>query len=526
MIIRKSRFLGKEELKMEDIYSDTFKDIKEGQIVKGTIIAINPKDVLIDIGYKSEGSIPIEQFSNRADLKVGDEVEVLLEHKEDKNGIVVLSKSKAEKAQGWERIIARYKEEDLIEGKMSRRVKGGYMVDIGVEAFLPSSLVGVRGMTNIQSVEGTVKFKIIKINIPRKNIIVSRKDVLLREMEENRVNLLSKLDKGQLVSGTVKNITDFGAFIDLGGLDGLLHIADMSWGRISHPSEIVAIGDKIEVMVLDIDKKNMKVSLGLKQKLPNPWLDVDVKFPVGSKVKGKVVNILAYGAFVELEKGVEGLVHISELSWSKKYNHPSELLAIGDVIEAVVLSADKENQKIALGIKQLEADPWINVEARYPASSVIKGKVRNLTDYGAFVELEEGIEGFIHTSEMSWTKRIMHPRDVLKKGQKIEIMILAVDKQNRKISLGLKQLTPDPWKRIAEEFQTGATVTGKVTKITNFGIFVELKKDLEGLVHVSEIKLEIGRRLEDICKEGDKVEVRVLSVEPTQRRIALSLKEL
>jgi len=514
------------ELKMEDIYSDTIKDFRVGQIVKGKVVAINPKDVLIDIGYKSEGSVPIDQFPNRSEIKIGDEVEVLLESKEGEDGTVVLSKIKAERSQGWERIIARSKEGDIIEGKIARRVKGGFMVDIGVEAFLPASLVGMRGMSNIDKSDVPFKFKIIKINIPRKNIIVSRRDVLMQEMEENKVNLLGKLDKGQLVSGTVKNITDFGAFIDLGGLDGLLHIADMSWGRISHPSELVAIGDKIEVMVLDVDRKNVKVSLGLKQKLPNPWLDVDVKFSAGSKIKGKVVNILPYGAFIELEKGVEGLVHISELSWSKKHSHPSELLAIGDVIEAVVLNVDKDNQKIALGIKQLEADPWVEVEKRYPAGSKVKGKVRNLTDYGAFVELEEGIEGFLHTSEMSWTKKTSHPRELLKKGQKIEVVILSVEKTSRKIILGMKQLTPDPWPEIAKEFQIGSVITGKATKITNFGVFVELKPELEGLVHVSEIELKIGTRLEEEYKEGQEIKVRILSVDPTQRRIALSLKDV
>lgn len=521
----KKEELQEQELTMEDIYSDTIKDIREGQIVKGKIVAItSKKEVLVDIGYKSEGIVPLHEFSDPSSVKIGDEVEVLLESRENENGMVVVSKSKAEKVQGWEMIVARYKEGDIIEGKMSRKIKGGYMVNIGVEAFLPASLVGIRGMANIEKSTEQLQFKIIKINIPRKNIIVSRRDVLMRQMEESKANLLGKLDKGQIVSGMVKNITDFGAFIDLGGLDGLLHIADMSWGRISHPSEMLAIGDKIEVMILNIDKKSAKLSLGLKQKLPNPWLDVDVKYPVGSKIKGKVVNLMPYGAFIELEKGIEGLIHISELSWSKKYNHPSDLLAIGDVIEAVVLTVDKENQKIALGIKQLEQDPWIDVEKRYTASNKIKGKVRNLTDYGAFVELEEGIEGFIHTSEMSWTKRVIHPRDILKKGQKIEAVILSVDRATRKIALGLKQLTPDPWPAIAEEFRTGAVIAGKITKVTNFGVFVELKDDLEGLVHVSEIKLEIGRKLEDIYKVDDKIEVQVLKVEPTQRRIALSLK--
>ncbi len=528
MVVRRRRRFQEEEdkSKFEDIYSDSIKELREGQIVKGIIVGLTSKEVTIDIGYKSEGIVPLGQFPNASELKVGDEVEVLLEYKENRDGRVVVSKSKAERTQGWERVIANYKEGDIIKGKISRKVKGGYMVNIGVEAFLPASLVGIRGMSNLDKTETPVDFKIIKINIPRKNIIVSRREVLMREMEENKIKLMANLDKGQLVSGTVKNITDFGAFIDLGGVDGLLHIADMNWGRISHPSEMVAIGDKIEVMILDVDRKNGKLSLGLKQKLPNPWLDVDVKFQAGSKITGKVVNLLPYGAFIELEKGIEGLVHISEFSWSKKYGHPSELLAIGDMIEAVVLNIDKENQKIALGIKQLEADPWKDVEARYVAGNNIKGKIRNLTDYGAFVELEEGIEGFIHNSEMSWTKRIIHPRDVLKKGQRIEAAILSVDKTARKIALGLKQLTSDPWEEILKEFQAGTIVKGKVTKVTNFGVFVELKKDLEGLVHVSEIALEIGKPLESLYTDGQSVKVRVLKVEPSQRRIALSLKDI
>lgn len=513
------------EMSMSDIYAETFINVRQGQIVKGKIIDVRPKTVVVDIGYKSEGLIPVEEFPQGEKPNVGDEVEVFLERLEDEDGMIVLSKVKAEKMQGWERIVATKKEGDLVLGKVSRKVKGGFMVNIGVEAFLPASLAGMRGPINLnQLMSQELEFIVVKVNRPRKNIVVSHRDALYRRREEGKVKLLGGLEKGQLVEGTVKNITDFGAFIDLGGLDGLLHITDMSWGRISHPSEIVAIGDKIEVMVLNVDKEGVKVSLGLKQKTPNPWLDIDMKYPVGSKIKGKVVNLMPYGAFVELEKGVEGLVHISELSWSKRYNHPNELLAIGDVVEVIVLSIDKDNQKIALGVKQLEADPWKKAGDLFKAGDKVKGKVRNLTDYGAFVELQEGIDGLIHVSDMSWTKRIAHPRDVLKKGQKVEALIIEVDLDGRKISLGLKQLTPDPWEKITKTYQAESTVKGKITKITNFGVFVELETDLEGLVHISEVEIPPEKKIEETYNVGDSVKVRVLKVEPSHRRIALSLK--
>ncbi len=508
------------------LYDATVKDLEEGQIVKGKIIEIRPAEVVVDIGYKSEGIISIKEFAEPEKLKVGDELEVLLETKENEYGCVVISKQKADKLQGWERIISTYKEGDIIEGKASRKVKGGLMVDIGMEAFLPASLAGLKTYSKLDEMIGQkCEFKIIKINRVRKNIVLSRKEVIRQRLEESRRKLLSELEKGRLVTGTVKNITDFGAFIDLGGLDGLLHITDMSWGRLSHPSEMLAIGDKVEVVVLDFNKETNRVSLGLKQKTLNPWEEADKKYPVGSKVKGKVVNIMPYGAFIELEKGIEGLVHISELSWSKRYSHPNELLAIGDVIEAVVLDMDKNNQKISLGIKQLEADPWVEAETKYGVNSRVKGKVRNLTDYGAFVELEDGIDGLIHVSEMSWTKKVNHPKEILKKGQKIEAVVLAVDSRSRKLSLGLKQLLPDPWPKIAQTYKAGFQTTGKITKITNFGIFVELEKDLEGLLHISELEARSAAELESKYKVGGKIDVEVIKLDEVQRKIALGLQK-
>jgi small subunit ribosomal protein S1 len=506
------------------LYDSTIRDIKEGQIVKSKIIEIRPKEIVVDLNYKSEGIIPIEEFPEPNKLKIGDEVEVLLESKENEDGRVVVSKQKADKLQGWERIISTYSEGDIIAGKPIRKVKGGLMVDIGMEAFLPASLASLKTYTNLDGMlNQEIEFKIVKINKSRKNIVISRKDVLQQRLEESRQKLLKELEKGHIITGVVKNITDFGAFIDLGGMDGLLHITDMNWGRISHPSEMLAIGDKVEVMVLDFNKETSRVSLGLKQKTSNPWEEVGKKYPVGSKIKGKVVNIMPYGAFIELEKGIEGLIHISELSWSKRYSHPNELLAIGDVVEAVVLDVDKENQKISLGMKQLEADPWLGAEEKFPVGAKVKGKVRNLTDYGIFVELEEGIDGLIHISEMSWTKKISHPREILKKGQKIEAVVLALDSKNRKLSLGLKQLTSDPWPKIAQTYKEDYAITGKITNVTNFGIFVELEKDLEGLIHISELEEKTLPELESKYKVGDEMQVRVIKLDGDQRKIALGL---
>lgn len=522
--VKNAGTLNDDELAM--LYNSTVKNVKEGQIMKSKIIEIRPTEIIVDIGYKSEGVIPIKEFPEPDKLKLGDEVEVLLELKEDEDGRVVISKEKADKLQGWERIISTHKEGDIIVGKPTRKVKGGLMVNIGMEAFLPASLASLKTYSNLDEMIGKeLEFKIVKINRARKNIVVSRKNLLQQRLAESRQKLLTELEKGRIITGFVKNITDFGAFIDLGGLDGLLHITDMSWGRISHPSEMLAIGDKVEVMVLDFNKETNRVSLGLKQKTQNPWADVDKKYPVGAKIKGKVVNIMPYGAFVELEKGIEGLIHISELSWSKRYSHPNELLAIGDVVEAVVLDGDKENQKISLGMKQLEADPWLGAEEKFPVGAKIKGKVRNLTDYGAFVELDEGVDGLIHISEMSWTKKISHPRETLKRGQKAEAIVLSIDIKNRKLSLGLKQLTPDPWPKIAKTYKEGYATTAKITKITNFGIFVELEKDLEGLLHISELEEKTQAELESKYKSGSKIRVKVIKLDDAQRKIALALQE-
>jgi len=509
----------------EEAYYASIKELKEGEIIKGKIVDVTKKEVVVDIGHKSEGLIALDEFDEPENLKPGEEIEVLLESIEDENGMVVLSKKKAQKIMGWERIINNYNEGDVIKGKAMRKVKGGLMVDIGVEAFLPASQSTLKGPIDLGTLlKKELDYKIIKINKPRKNIVVSRKEVLSAEQEEQRSKLMEELKKDEIRKGVVKNITDFGAFISLGGIDGLLHITDMSWGRISHPSEVLAVGDEVEVMILDFDRDNSKVSLGLKQKTANPWEDVDSKYPIGSKLKGKVVNLVPYGAFVELEKGVEGLIHISEISWTKRINHPSEVLAIGDTVEAVVLSIDIDNQKISLGLKQLEANPWLEAPVKYPVGSNIKGKIKNLTDYGAFVELDENIDGLIHVSDISWTKKISHPSEVLKKGQKVETVILSVDQENMKIALGLKQMEEDTWPQYVDKYPINTDIEGAITKITNFGIFVEFDKDLEGLIHISELSEEPSANLEEMFKVGDKVKAKVVKVDNETRKIGLSMR--
>lgn len=506
------------------LYEKTILKFEEGQIVKGKIVHLTKKEVFVDIGYKSEGIILLNEFASSEKPKVGDEIDVLLESKEDENGMVVLSKEKVERARGWDRIVKECKEGDIIEGRITKKVKGGFMVNVGVEAFLPASQALFKETDGIINDTQPVEFKILKINKFRKNVVLSRKAALFHKKEEDKKKILDSLEKGKILKGLVKNITDFGAFIDIGGLIGLLHIADMSWGRVNHPSEIVAIGDQVEVVVLDFKKDEMKVSLGIRQKTKDPWEDVETKYPKGQKATGKVVNLAPYGAFIELEKGVEGLVHISELSWTKKYSSPGDLLAIGDRVEIMVLDIDKANRKISLGIKQLEQDPWQGVENRYKVGKTIKGKVRHITDYGAFIELEEGIDGLVHVSDLSWTKRIAHPKDVLKKGDKTEAVILSVDGINRRIALGIKQLIPDPWDSIQDRYPAGTVVKGEITKITNFGMFVELEKNLEGLLHISEAGLGEGETLESKFKPGDKIEVSVLRVDGVQKKIALSMK--
>ena len=515
-----------EGFNLEIAYGKTFRRLNEGDIVKGKVLAIGQKDVYIDLGYKSEGIISVTEFKDVENLKVGDEYDVFVESKENEDGLISVSRRKIEKMQGWDKIAVTCKEGDFIEGKVTRKVKGGLMVDVGVEAFLPASLVALKGFGNVNQLIGQVLlFKIVKMNKARKNIVLSRKDAILKERETVKTKVMGELKSGELRKGVVKNITDFGAFVDLGGIDGLLHITDMSWGRISHPSEIVAIGDTIEVVVLNFDKDNMKVSLGLKQKTENPWRDVEKKYPVGTKIKGKVVNIMPYGAFVELEKGLEGLVHVSELSWTVRVNNPQDVLAIGDMVEALVLSVDPAGQKISLGVKQIEPNPWLEIKEKFSPGMKVDGKVRNIVDYGAFIEIEGGIEGFVHVNDMSWTKKINNPKEFLKKGQKAESMILSVDPDNQKISLGIKQLISDPWPDISKKYTLGTTLDGIITKITSFGLFVELEKDLEGLVHISELDVEPSSNLEERYKVGDKITAIVIKIDDVERKIRLSMKK-
>ena len=507
-------------------YEKSIKHLEEGKIIKGKIVAITPNDVVVDIGYKSEGIIPKQEFKSQEELKIGNEVEVLLECKENEEGRVVISKEKVDCVRGWERVEKNYKEGDLIKGKVAKKVKGGFMVDIlGLEAFLPNSQAALKDIDPDVFVGKEDDFIILKVNRLRKNVILSRRAALAKKKEIERERILNSLEKGKVLNGVVKNISDFGAFVDIGaGVIGLVYIKDMSWGRVSHPSEIVKIGDEVDVVALDFDREKMKVSLGMKQTTPDPWEEIEKKYPVGKKLTGTVVSLLPYGAFVELERGIEGLVHISDFSWTKKYNSPQELLVIGDKVEVVILEIDKENRRVALGIKQLEQNPWLEIEKKYKVGQKIKGKVRNITDYGIFVELEDGIDGLVHVSDMSWTRKITNPKDIYKKGDTVEAVVLSIDAVNRRIALGIKQLTPDPWDDIQRRYAPGTSIKGRVTKITNFGMFVEIEKDLEGLLHISEVELAPGEKLGGKFKVGDEVEVKVIRIEGVQKKIALSMK--
>jgi small subunit ribosomal protein S1 len=496
-----------------------------GEIVKGTIIEVRPKEVLVDIGYKSEGTVPGSEFEDIKAVKVGDVIDVLIERLEDKDGMVVLSKEKAEFKQNWDKILNIAKEGATVQGKVKGVVKGGLLVNIGVEAFLPASQIDIVPPKNLQPFLGnTYEFKVVKINQDRQNVVLSRRELIEAERAERRAKLLTDMTPGDIRKGTVKNITDFGAFIDLNGIDGLLHITDMSWGRIGHPSELLKVGQEIDVVVLDINKEKERVSLGLKQKLANPWDNIEAKFPVGAKVKGKVVNLVPYGAFVELEPGVEGLVHVTELSWTKRIAKPSDVLKQGQEIEAVVLGINRDEQKISLGVRQLEANPWDKAMEKYPPGTRIKGKVRNLTSYGAFVELEEGLDGMVHVSDISWTRKINHPSEVLKKGDEVEAQVLEIDKPNQRISLGMKQLTEDPWANIDKFYKVGDVVHGKVTKLASFGAFVGMQNDIDGLVHISQVAEEHVDKIKNVLKVGQDVTARVIKIDRAERRIGLSIK--
>ena len=496
-----------------------------GQIVKGTIIEVRSKEVLVDIGYKSEGVVSGGEFEDLKIVKVGDKVDVLIEKLEDKEGNVVLSKEKAEFKQNWDKILTICNEGGTIAGKVKAVVKGGLLVNIGVEAFLPASQIDIIPPKNLAGYVGnTYHFKVVKINQERQNIVLSRRELIEQERNERRSKLLTEMTPGDIRKGTVKNITDFGAFIDLNGIDGLLHITDMSWGRIGHPSEILKVGQDIDVVVLDINREKERVSLGLKQKLANPWDQIETKYPVGSKVKGKVVNLVPYGAFVELEPGVEGLVHVTELSWVKRIAKPSDVLKPEQEIEAVVLGINREEQKISLSLRQLETNPWDKAAEKYPPSTKVKGKIRNLTSYGAFIELEDGLDGMIHVSDISWTRKINHPSEVLKKGEDVEAIVLEIDKANQRIALGIKQLAIDPWAAIDDYYRVGDLITGQVTKLASFGAFVGLKHDIDGLVHISQVSEDHVDKIKNVLKVGQDVTARVIKIDKGERRIGLSIK--
>ena len=512
--------------KIEAAFDTSIKNFDLGTILRGKVLGVIGNNVILDTGYKSEGIVPLSEFDTSEEVEVGSDVEVMLESFEDDTGLIQISKRKADRIRGWEKIVNKYQEGDVVTGKVVRKIKGGLLVDVGIPIFLPASQIDIKPPGEIAEYIGTeVTCKILKIDEVQQNIIVSRRKLIEEERNQQKREFLDSVEVGQVVKGEVKNIADFGAFIDLGGIDGLLHITDMSWGRISHPSEMLAIGDDVEVKILDIDAVKDKVSLGLKQKSENPWTSVEEKYPIGSKIKGQVVNIMSYGAFVKLETGIEGLVHISEMSWTRRINHPSDVVAIGDSVEAVVLNINKDKEEISLSLKQVEQNPWTNIEEKYPPGVTIKGKVRNLTNYGAFIEIDEGIDGLLHISDMSWSKKVAHPSEIIKKGEMIEVKILSVDKDKKRVSLGIKQLSDDPWKKeIPEKYHVGDIVKGKVTKMTDFGAFIDLSNGLEGLLHVSEVSKEKIKNLESVLSIGQDLNVKIVKIEPEARKIGLSLK--
>lgn len=511
---------------IERLYADTLKGFKEGEIVKGHIVKIDQDSVVVDIGFKSEGRILKSEFPNHGrNLKIGDEITVSLERVENKDGQIVLSKEKADKVRVWDDIIKAYRNNEPMEGTVVARIKGGLTIDIGLKAFLPGSQIDLKPIRNLDSLIGQkFRMRIIKLDKKKGNIVLSRRILLDEERKVSRDNILSTLEEGKIIEGTVKNITEYGAFIDLGGIDGLLHITDMSWGRVSHPSEIFAVGDKAKVIILKFDRNNQKVSLGYKQITPDPWAKIEEKYAVGVKVRGKVVSITDYGAFIELENGIEGLIHVSELSWNKYLKHPSKIVAIGDTAEAVVLNIDKEKKKISLSMKQVESNPWITVEEKYAVGAIVEGKIRNLTDFGAFVELEEGIDGLIHISDFSWTQKIKHPSEILKKRDKIKAVVLSVDKENERLALGIKQLTPDPWEVVSEKYRIGMDVKGRIVKVTNFGAFAELENGIEGLIHISQLNSKKIKDPTEVVSVGDEINAKVIKVDIPNKRIALSIK--
>lgn len=510
---------------MAALYERTLRDFTEGAIVTGRVLDVRPKEVLVDIGYKSEGILPISEFKSPDEVKPGDQIEVLLEKLEDDQGMVMVSKRRAEQQRNWDRVLANYVEGGTITGAVKGRVKGGLIVDVGVDAFLPGSQLDVVPIRSPEEYyDRPLDFKIIKINRERRNIVLSRRELLEERRREQKKSLMEEIQIGQVRHGVVKNITDFGAFVDLNGMDGLLHITDMSWGRVNHPSEVVKVGQELDVMILDVDREKDRISLGLKQVSHNPWEDIERKYPVGTRVKGKVVNLVPYGAFIEIEEGIEGMVHVSEISWTKRVAKAADVLAVGQEVDAVVLNVNQDEQKISLGIRQTEANPWSKAQENYAIGSRVKGSVRNFTSYGAFVELEPGIDGMIHVSDMSWTRKINHPSEVLKKGDEVEAIVLEVDAANQRIGLGLKQAQNDPWSSITQRFKVGQMVKGKVSKLASFGAFVEIDEGVDGLVHISQISEERVQKVKDALQPGQEVEARVIKIDSVERRIGLSIK--
>ncbi|MDX2014309.1 MAG: 30S ribosomal protein S1 [Myxococcaceae bacterium] len=504
--------------------------VKEGEVIKGVVVRVTGEFAVVDIRYKSEGQVPIAEFTSprgEITVKPGDSVDVYVESRENDTGMVVLSKEKADKMRIWDEISNAVKGDEIIKGTITGRVKGGLQVDIGVKAFLPGSQVDIRPVRNLDQYLGKeFEFKVIKFNQKRGNIVLSRRVLLEKQREEQKKETLKNLKEGAIMKGQVKNLTDYGAFIDLGGIDGLLHITDMSWGRVGHPSEMFNVGDEVRVVVLKFDPSQERVSLGLKQIQEDPWHRADEKYPVGTRVRGKVVSLTDYGAFVELEQGVEGLVHVSEMTWNKRVKHPSKMMEVGKEVEAVVLDIDPKAKRIALGMKQIEVNPWTALEDKYPIGSVIKGVVRNVTDFGIFVGVEEGVDGLVHVSDISWTQRVKHPGELYKKGDIVEAVVLNIDVENERFSLGIKQLTQDPWDTLSERLPVGSRAKGKVTKVTDFGGFVEIEPGIEGLVHVSELKEERVENPRDVLTEGQEVDVKIIDINTSDRKIALSIKAL
>lgn len=510
---------------MDALYEGTLANFKEGSIVTGRILRVHDGDVTIDIGYKSEGVVDVSEFRDLDENPVGQEVDVFLEHLEDDNGVIVISKKRAEQQKAWDYVVNECEEGSVVEGTIRSAVKGGFIVDVGVDAFLPGSQLDVTPVRNPDEHVGkTYEFRILKINLERKNIVVSRRDLIEESRRESRRKVLAEIQVGQVRPGVVKNITDFGAFVDLDGIDGLLHVTDMTWGRINHPSEQLKVGDSLNVMVLDVDMEKERISLGLKQTMENPWEEIESRYPMGSQVHGKVVNLAPYGAFIELEEGVEGLVHVSEMSWTKRVQRAADVLSLGDEVNAVVLAVSTEDKKISLGMRQTEENPWEVVASKYPIGSPVTGKVRNFTTYGAFVEIEEGVDGMVHVSDMSWTRKVNHPSEVLEKGDEVTTVVLEIDSMNQRISLGLKQAQEDPWMDIAKRYPVGTRVNGKVTKVSSFGAFVEIEEGVDGLIHISQISDEHVEKVKDVLNVGDEIEARVVKVDAAEHRIGLSVK--